>query len=139
MKKDQNFQRYLEKHFGLILPNNTIIFFADGVRIGNQEILKSGIIGEFGYAASDSGFNPTNSIIQNFGHLAKKNIVRLNNSESLKFAAGKDIPIDLGVKSKYVIVTYKGHTLGLGYYSEKSIKNKIPEKRRREIMNLDGL
>ncbi len=135
--REKNFKRYLTRHFGLEIPEDASIFYAKGVRVGNKDIIKSRIDGELGYAACDFGFNPTNSFIQNFGHLARKNIVRLKEGEAKLFASGKDLAMDLGNKSKHVIVTYKGHVLGLGHYEKKNqrIMNRIPKKRTRTIVN----
>jgi NOL1/NOP2/fmu family ribosome biogenesis protein len=135
--RERNFLKYIQKHFAMELPEGIEMFYTKGVRIGNAKLRPSGINGELGYAACDFGFNPTNSFIQNFGHLAKKNIVRLNPEEGALFAAGENLKMDLGKKTKNVIVTCKGHVLGLGnYVSEKNlIVNKIPEKRRRKIVN----
>jgi hypothetical protein len=135
--RERNFAKYIEKHFAMELPQGIELFYTKGVRVGNGKLRPSGLNGELGYAACDFGFNPTNSFIQNFGHLAKKNIVRLNEDEGRKFAAGENLSIDLGKKTKNVIVTCKGHTLGLGLYEseKKRIVNKIPEKRRRKIVN----
>ena len=136
-KREENFRRYIENHFNLQLPAEVNLFYVRGVRIGNKEIIKSGVDGELGYAACDAGFNPTNSFIQNFGHLARKNVVKVEGKEAKEFANGKDVKRDLGIKSKYVIVKYNDYVIGLGYYSkeQKKIINKIPEKRRREIIN----
>lgn len=133
--RERNFLRYISRHFALAIPEGIEIFYTKGVRIGNSNLRPSGINGELGYAACDFGFNPTNSFIQNFGHLAKRNIVRLNEEEGKRFAAGENISMDLGRKSKNVIVTCKGHCLGLGYYEPGKIINRIPEKRRRRIIN----
>ncbi|MBU0532179.1 hypothetical protein KKB44_01670 [Candidatus Micrarchaeota archaeon] len=135
--REDNFRKYLEKHFKLVLSDDIALFYTKGVRVGNPDIRQSRITGELGYAACDFGFNPTNSFIQNFGHLAKRNIVKLKDKEAKDFAAGMDIKMDLGKKNKHVIVTYNGYTLGLGHYetNKKKIINKIPEKRRREILN----
>lgn len=135
--RERNFQKYMTKHFALTLPEGVELFYTKGVRAGNTNLRPSGINGELGYAACDFGFNPTNSFIQNFGHLAKKNIVRLKEDEGKRYAAGEDLPMDLGKKTKNVIVTCKGHTLGLGHYvsEKKKIVNRIPEKRRRKIVN----
>lgn len=136
--KEKNFKRYLENHFEIFLPPGVQIFYTRGVRVGNKEIDKSKIDGELGYAACDFGFNPTNAIIQNFGYLAKKNIKKLDEKQAKEFASGKSIPCNLGKsKNKQFIIKYKTHTIGLGFYDKdkKKIVNKIPEKRRREIIN----
>ncbi|MBI5228062.1 hypothetical protein HY988_05725 [Candidatus Micrarchaeota archaeon] len=135
--KEKNFRKYLENHFGIVLHQSIAIFYQDGVRIGNREITKSDIDGELGYAACDAGFNPTNSLIQNFGHLARKNFIQVNAEEGKQFASGKPLSVDLGVKNKYIIVKYQQHIVGLGQYDSKKKKiiNKIPQKRRREIIN----
>jgi hypothetical protein len=136
--KEKNFRRYLEKHFGLVLPDGVAIFYAKGVRVGNDEIIKSRITGELGYAACDFGFNPTNPFIQNFGHLATRNVVKLKEeTEARAFAAGKDLAMDLGSKSKQLVMRYKEYSVGLGYYDaqKKKVMNQIPKKRTREIVN----
>ena len=135
--KEKNFRKYLENHFGLVIHQSIALFYQKGVRIGNREIIKSDIDGELGYAACDAGFNPTNSLIQNFGELAKKNFIQVNEEEGKQFASGKNLSVDLGIKTKYIIVKYQQHIVGLGHYdaSKKKIINKIPEKRRREIIN----
>lgn len=136
--KQKNFQKYLENHFGITLPIGIELFYADGVRIGNVAIIKSQIYGDKGYAACDAGFNPTNALIQNFGYLATKNVIKIESGTTAKgFAFGKGIKMDLGTKNKYVIVKYSSYIIGLGYYdsTDKKIKNKIPEKRRRNIVN----
>jgi NOL1/NOP2/fmu family ribosome biogenesis protein len=59
-------------------------------------------------------------------------------SKAREFAVGRGLgKTDLGEKSKFVIVRYRGFSVGLGYYNhvEKKIKNLIPEKRRRKIIN----
>ncbi|MFH1785139.1 MAG: hypothetical protein ABH842_01805 [Candidatus Micrarchaeota archaeon] len=136
--KEKNFKKYLENHFGIVIPNGIDIFYADGVRIGNKEIQKSHIYGDRGYAACDSGFNPTNALIQNFGQLATKNVIEIKDERTAKgFAFGKGMKMDLGNKNMHIILKYSDYILGLGYYDakEKKIKNKIPEKRRRNIVN----
>lgn len=135
--REKNFKRYLEKNFEMTIPSEIHIFYAKGVRIGNRRLMKSDIHGELGYAACDFGFNPTNAIIQNFGHLAKKNVIDFNESNSKRFAEGRDIPIRLEGKTRHVIIKYDGHIVGLGQYDSKKqqIINRIPEKRRRRIIN----
>ena len=136
-KREENFKRYIKNHFEMQLSPEVSLFYVRGVRVGKNELIKSKINGELGYAACDAGFNPTNSFIQNFGYLAKKNVVRVKEKEAKEFANGKDLKMDLGIKNKYIIVKYGWHIVGLGYYDhdQKKIINKIPEKRRREIIN----
>jgi len=136
--REKNFKKYLENHFGIILPGGIEIFYAKGIRVGNSELRKSNIHGELGYAACDEGFHPINSMVQNFGHLATKNVVELEEPQAKEFAVGRGLgKMDLGQKNKFVIVSYKGLPVGLGYYEadKKKIRNDIPEKRRRKIIN----
>jgi hypothetical protein len=136
--KEKNFRRYLERHFGIVLPQGVSIFYAKGVRVGNDDIIRSQLTGELGYAACDFGFNPTNPFIQNFGHLATRNVVKLKQeAEARSFAAGNDLVMDLGSRSKQLIMRYREYTVGLGYYDsgQKKVKNQIPKKRTREIIN----
>ena len=136
-RREENFKKYIQKHFGIKLPDGIELFYTQGVRVGNAAIRDSKITGDLGYAACDFGFNPTNSFIQNFGHLAKKNVVSVNENEAKQFASGKDLERDLGQGQKYIIIKYYSHVIGLGKYlpEQKKIVNKIPEKRRREIIN----
>jgi len=135
--RPKSFVRYLEKHFNLALPDEIGIFYAKGIRVAHKDLIKSAIHGELGYGACDNSFVPTNAFIQNFGHLAKRNIIDVDEEQAKAFAAGKDIPKDAGEKRRLVIVRYKDHTIGLGFYdgSKKMVENRIPEKRRREIIN----
>lgn len=136
--KEKNFRKYLVKQFGISLPKEARLFYHYGVRVGNSEIIKSNIRGEKGYAACDAGFNPTNPFIQNFGYLAEKNSVELDNAKAKEFAVGRGLGgIYLGPKAKWVVVKYKGFAIGLGRYvpHEKKIKNYIPKKRCRNIVN----
>lgn len=133
----KSFSTYLERRFGIRLPAGVGIFFAKGVRVGNKSLMKSHIHGELGYGACDFGFTPTNAILQNFGHLATRNVVDAEEREARAFAAGHDLECEMGQGSRYVIIRYGGHTVGMGYYDrdKKKILNRIPEKRRREIIN----
>jgi hypothetical protein len=127
----------IEKRFNMELPNGVAIFYAEGIRVGHSTLRQSDIHGERGYGACDNSFIPTNAFIQNFGHLAKRNVIELDEESAKKYAAGQDLQIDAGFKQRYVVVRFGKHTLGLGYYDgeKKTLVNKIPEKRRREIIN----
>jgi hypothetical protein len=135
--RPQSFMRQLEKRFNRALPEGVSIFYAEGIRVGHSTLRQSDIHGERGYGACDNSFVPTNAFIQNFGHLAKRNVIELDEAEAKAFASGKDIPRDAGDKQRYVVVRYKAHTVGLGFYNgpKKTLENRIPEKRRREIIN----
>jgi NOL1/NOP2/fmu family ribosome biogenesis protein len=136
--KEKNFQRFIEKHFGIRLPEGACLFYAEGVRAGNDEIRKSGIRGETGYAACDAGFMPTNSFMQNFGHLATKNFIEVDEPRAKEFAVGRGLGnITMEGKGGPVIVRHAGFCVGLGMYEakERKIRNLIPEKRRRKIIN----
>lgn len=135
--KEKNFEKFLMNHFGISIPEGISIFYKEGIRIGSNSIRNSNIIGEFGYAAADAGFNPTHSFIHNFGHLAKKNRINLTYVEAKSFAAGSDLSCDFGKSSKYVIAIYKDHAIGLGQYdpNQKKLINKIPKKATRDMIN----
>jgi hypothetical protein len=135
--RPESFIRQLEKRFNMKMPEGVSIFYAEGIRVGHSTLKRSDIHGERGYGACDNSFIPTNAFIQNFGYLAKRNVIELNEDEAKAYAAGKDIPRDAGVKQRHVVVRYKEHTLGLGFYdgTKKMLVNRIPEKTRREIIN----
>jgi hypothetical protein len=135
--RPKSFVRQLEKRFNMELPEGVAIFYAEGIRVGHSTLRKSDIHGERGYGACDNSFIPTNAFIQNFGHLARRNVIVLEKGDAKAYAAGKDIPMDAGDKQRYVVVRYKEHSVGLGFYdgAKKTLINKIPEKRRREIIN----
>ena len=135
MRKEQNFERYLSNHFGITLPPNLAIFFDKGIRIGSKSLRKVKSFGVKGYAASDGGFNPTNALAQNFGYLAKKNVIKIDELEAKDFASGKNLAMKVGGKAKFVILKYGEHFIGLGYSNGTHIINNIPEKRGRNIIN----
>ena len=138
--KEKNFRKYLENHFELKLPLGVEIFYTKGVRVGNTDLRKSNIHGDLGYAACDFGFNPTNALIQNFGYLARKNIVDVDEEKAKHFASGKSFSVPLFGKSRYVLVRFRKHSLGLGYFDslKKKVINKLPDKRERIIVNTIG-
>jgi len=136
--KEKNFQKFVEKHFGFALPEGVSLFYKDGVRVGSAEIRKCDIRGEKGYAACDAGFNPTNSFAQNFGHLATRNAVDVDEPRAKEFAVGRGLGgMELGRNSRFVIIRHSGFTVGLGHYDagSKKIRNLAPEKRRRKIVD----
>jgi hypothetical protein len=136
--KEKNFLKYIQNHFGMVLPKEASLFYVGGVRVGAKGLFKSTVKGEKGYAACDAGFNPTNSFIQNFGHLATKNFINVDEAKAKEFAVGRGLgKMELGPKSGWIVVRYGDYTVGLGFYdaNEKKVKNEIPEKRRRKIIN----
>ena len=135
-KREENFKRYIERHFGIELPAGIVLLYRRGVRVASPALQNCDIHGEPGYAACDFGFNPTHAFIQNFGHLAKRNTVQMSEEMARAYATGKVLRIDLGEKRKHIIVRYKGHVLGSGYYNgKKTLLNKLPKKGCREIIN----
>jgi NOL1/NOP2/fmu family ribosome biogenesis protein len=135
--KEKKFQSFIERHFEIKLPKDILIFYSEGIRIGSKSLLGENIKGEMGYAAADGGFNPTLAFITNFGHLAKRNVVVVDEESAKKFASGESLDMDIGTSSKYVIIRLKTHTIGLGHYDHKKKKiiNKIPQKTARKIVN----
>ena len=135
--RPESFKKQLEKRFNLTLPEGVSLFYAEGIHVGRNALERSDIHGERGYGACDNSFVPTNAFVQNFGHLAKRNVIEVSEDEAKAFAAGKDIPKDAGDKKRHVVVRYKSHTVGLGFYDgeKKTLINRIPEKRTREIIN----
>ncbi|MFH0737468.1 MAG: hypothetical protein V1827_02130 [Candidatus Micrarchaeota archaeon] len=135
--KEKNFARFVQNRFGIVLPRNLEYIYVGGVRVGAKGLFKSTIKGEKGYAACDAGFNPTNAFMQNFGHLATKNVVEVDEAKAKEFAVGRGLgKMELG-QSGWVAVRYAGFTIGLGFYDaeEKKVRNHIPEKRRRKIID----
>ena len=135
--KEKKFQSFIERHFDIQLPKEIQIFYSEGIRVGSKSLLREDVKGEKGYAAADGGFNPTLAFITNFGHLAKRNVVVVDEEAAKKFANGESLDRDLGNATKYVIIRLNIHTIGLGHYDHKKKKiiNKIPQKTARKIVN----
>ncbi len=129
----EKFKKFIKRQFKIELDFPLIN--QKGVRICNREVFNSKIRGWKGYSISDRGFNVTTAFVQNFGHLAKRNKIELNPEEARRFVAGEDLEINLGKKPKHIIVIYKGYGLGAAYYDGNKIVNKLPKKRRRNILN----
>ncbi len=141
--KERNFRRFIEKRFGIVLPEGVVLFYDNGVRCAERDAAGSDIRGDRGYAACDAGFNPTNSFIQNFGHLATRGFVEVDGPRAREFALGRGLGLAGGgiggplPTDGFVIVRSAGFTIGLGRYDSdtKKIRNLVPEKRRRNIIN----
>ena len=137
MKKEQAFREKIKKDFGFDVP--AVLFYFNGVRVASKDAYeqaqKNNIRESTGFLACDNYLVPSHSFIQTFGHLAKKNVKKLNEQEARDFAAGKRIRAFLGAHKKYIIVSYKDFPLGLAYYDGKYLKSRVPPKKQREIIN----
>ncbi len=74
---------------------------------------------------------PTTAFIRIVGSYATKNIVYLNEDDSLEFLRGKNIPYDdVSLERGFVIVRNREDVLGCGYYTGEKIISEIPKKYR---------
>ena len=90
--RPESFIAQLRKRFNMELPEGVSIFYAEGIRVGHSTLRRSDIHGERGYGACDNSFIPTNAFIQNFGHLARRNCIELDEVEARQYAAGEGHP-----------------------------------------------
>lgn len=71
---------------------------------------------------------PSTRMIQTFGHLARRAVVRLNEVQLEKLVKGEPIAVALEVEKGYVILSLGGHILGLGLYMDGKVYSQLPRK-----------
>ncbi|MGV8176535.1 MAG: hypothetical protein ACP5NX_01935, partial [Candidatus Bilamarchaeaceae archaeon] len=70
--------------------------------------------------------------IQLVGHLAKRNVIALNEREAKEFAACRAVSKKLKTVQGECIASYKGHILGIGDFNRGVFTPNLREKTARE-------
>jgi len=78
---------------------------------------------------------PTTRMVQCFGHLATRGIVRVNWAQLGRLASGEKLTIDLPLEDGYVILSLQeGPIVGVGFWAKGRLRSQIPKKElRKEI------
>ena len=97
--------------------------------ISKPDIVSLGIL----VARAESSVKPTTNLLQLFGHLASKNIVRLDKKEAVSFAKGEDLQIKDEASDGYVLVKFENNCLGCGLLKENLLINQIPKAKRQQV------
>ena len=74
---------------------------------------------------------PTTNFLQLFGRYVTKNIIELDDNETINYCRGKDLnpEHELDVTPGFVIVRHKDRFLGCGHSNGMLLKNQIPKSR----------
>ncbi len=134
------FKKYIEKRFGITLPEYVEIeergrvrLFSKSVKeIERVEIMNKGI----NAGRNNKGmYKPSTDFLQVFGFMATRNIVFLKKEEIGEFMKKRTIKIEneLNADNGYVVIFYRGKAIGCGLLKEGNIlENNIPKYRRFE-------
>lgn len=138
MDSKDDCRSFLLKRFGLDLPKEIHIMKTkmQGIRVYSETVDEHDITGLRGFACYSSKRGLNNFLIQQFGHLAKKNVIALNHADAVKYLIEKDIQKkNISIDEGYVILSYKGHILGLGRFKKGIIYSRFKGMRRNEIVD----
>jgi len=92
--------------------------------------LKVSVIGMRAFRRIGRFVKPSTRMIQIFGQKAIRSRLDMDEQELQKMAAGKPLPVDLNLQNGYVILSLKGHIVGLGLLIDGMVRSQIP---RREL------
>ncbi len=140
--KPGEFKEFLKERFGLELPKKIQLFRDKGSAIRVASISSNSIVlnGSKGFVAHSKKTGLSNDFIQLFGKRAKKGSVQLTELEALKFANGEKITKKIFIKKGPVIISYKGHILGVATFDGRILHPKVKGKRRRKVWNkIEGI
>lgn len=93
--------------------------------------LKVGMVGLRAFQKVGKYVKPSTRMIQIFGKAATKGRYDLEEDELQSLLAGEAIPSGSDLENGYVILSLKGHILGLGLLIDGAIRSQIPRKELR--------
>lgn len=135
--KPAELEEYLRTRFGITLPSHLELSSTEqhGIRVHTKHVHGSRAWGLKGIRAYSKKDGLSTWLIQAIGMHATKNVIAANKEETLLFCKGMDFKKKLKIDDGDVIVSYKGHILGLGIFKKGIISSKIKGKRARVISN----
>jgi len=136
MDGETDCRQFLLERFGLELPSHMHIMKTkmQGIRVYSEDIDKHEISGLRGFACYSARKGLNNFLIQQIGHLAKKNVIALNHADAVKYLIGEEIvKKNISITPGYIILAYKGHVLGSGRFDKGVIFSRFRSLRRREL------
>ncbi len=128
----EKFTQYVLERFGIPIPDWVKIEGKSNLRMMSSELQNFQTTTPKGIpAANMNGVfpKPSTSFLQLFGNLATKNVIELEKEDALKFATRENLQTLQNAETGYVILKYKGATLGCGFYKEGKIENFFPKQR----------
>jgi NOL1/NOP2/fmu family ribosome biogenesis protein len=133
---------YLETRFGigkevfdgyrLYLGSKNQIYLGPKCAVDKLKIACIGI----SIARMDSTIKPTTNFFQIFGELATKNALDLTSEQAVEYVKGNDLTVRTtatNVSDGYVLLMYKGNSLGCGLLKSGIIKNMLPKAKRMKL------
>ena len=135
--KPKEFEDFLKETFGFELPDTVQLSRDKGsaIRIYSTSLNSIQLRGSRGFVAYSKKTGISNDFIQIFGAGAKKNVVKLNEQEALRFADGDKVRKKIFLKKGPVIVSYKDYILGIAMFDGRVLHSKVKGKRGRRICN----
>lgn len=127
---------YMEKRFGLsqsvfagyllfkrqrswwLLKNSPFLQSASRLKVAGVGFRAFQRVGKF--------MKPSTRMIQTFGHLATRATVEIDEVQLQNLVSGDPLYVELEIEDGYVILSFKGHILGLGLLVEGKILSQIP-------------
>lgn len=99
--------------------------------VGSGAQFKIAIPGFRAFQKINRYVKPTTRFIQIFAGKATKAIVDVKQKELKSIETGEPFPVDLALENGYVILSFRGHTIGLGLLIEGTIHPQIPRNENR--------
>ena len=133
MEAEARFREYLEERFGITLPEGIEFEGDKSLRVMNSGLKKFKTTTPKGFPASRMKGKfpkPSTNFIQLFGHIAAKNKIEVSLEDAEKYFRGAGLETSQDAETGYVILTYNGATLGIGFYRNKKIENMLPKGRK---------
>jgi NOL1/NOP2/fmu family ribosome biogenesis protein len=95
--------------------------------------IKVSLVGLRAFSRVGDYVKPSTRMIQIFGNRATRARCDLREGALQTLMAGEPIPVDLPIENGYVILSLKGHILGLGLLINGLIRSQIPRKELRSF------
>lgn len=116
------------EHYLLFKKKKTFWFMRYSTLITNVSQLKINQLGIRAFQEVGSFIKPATRMIQYFGSRATKAVLNLENIQLMSLLKGEYMPVNMGLKNGYVILSYKGQVLGLGLLIDGKVRSQLPAK-----------
>lgn len=136
---------YMEKRFGISRKcfDEYVLFkrskswwlLRESPHISEAAKLKVEVVGIRAFHKVGRFIKPTTRMVQCFGHLATRGIVRINWAQLDRLASGERLAVDIPLEDGYVILSLQeGPIVGVGFWAKGYLSSKIPRKELRKEM-----
>jgi len=147
-KKRKEIHQYLKDNFDITLdfPHYFIQTAKEKIRLFTGEISETELsilkhivrienLGLYFSFFKDQEYRFNFDFATAFGNLAKKNILELNEEQTLLWMQGKNLDLNKETDSNIIFIKYNDNILGVGKISNGRIWNFVPKERRTNFIN----